>query len=70
MEKVLLVTQVIISILMSLMILVQSKDEGFTASSSGGSFRITRRGPEKIMFIITIVLGVLFLVNALMFVFV
>jgi len=69
MEKVLLAIQVIISILLTLLILIQSKDEGFTASGGGG-FHITRRGPEKIIFITTIVLGVLFLVNALMFVFV
>ena len=70
MEKLLLITQVIISILLSLLILIQSKDEGFTATSGSQGFHITRRGPEKVIFITTIVLGVLFLVNALLFVFV
>lgn len=70
MEKFLLVTQVIISILLSLLILVQGKDEGFTSSGGGGGFQITRRGPEKILFLSTIVLAILFLVNALLFVFV
>lgn len=67
MEKILLTTQIIISILLTLLILVQSKDEGFSASGTG-SFHVTRRGPEKILFIATIVLGILFLVNALLFV--
>ncbi len=63
-------TQVIISILLSLIILIQGKDEGFTASGGGGSFQATKRGPEKIIFRATIILAVLFLVNAFLFVFV
>ena len=70
MEKVLLITQVIISILLALTILIQGKDEGFTAYGGGQSFQVTRRGPEKVLFIANIVLAVLFLVNALLFVFV
>jgi len=70
MEKILLITQVIISVLLGLLILIQGKDEGFTASSGSQSFKITRRGPEKVIFIATIVLAALFLANALMFVFV
>ena len=65
-----MITQVIISILLSLAILVQGKDEGFTAAGGGGSFKITKRGPELILFRGTIILAVLFLVNALLFVFV
>ena len=65
-----MITQVIISILLALAILVQGKDEGFTASSGGASFKVTRRGPELILFRATIILAVSFLVNALLFVFV
>jgi len=53
-----------------LLILVQNKDEGFTARGGGGSFKMTKRGPEKVIFITTAVFGVLFLANALMFIFV
>ena len=67
MEKILLITQVVISILMSTAILVQSKDEGFTASGNQG-FQATRRGPEKILFRATVILAALFLLNALAFV--
>lgn len=70
MEKVLIITQVLISVLLGFLILVQGKDEGFTSSGGGGSFKITKRGPEKVMFTATIVLGILFLVNATLFVFV
>ncbi len=63
-------SQIIISILLALIIIVQSKDEGFTASGGGPGFQVTRRGPEKIIFIITVILAALFLINALLFAFV
>ena len=70
MGKVLMISQIIISILLVLIILVQSKDEGFTATGGGPGFQVTRRGPEKIIFRITVILAALFLINALLFVFV
>ncbi len=70
MEKILMTSQMIISILLTLIVLVQSKDEGFTASGGGQGFQVTRRGPEKIIFRITVILAVSFLINALLFVFV
>lgn len=70
MEKIIMTTQIIISILLTLIILVQGKDEGFTASGGGQGFQVTRRGPEKIIFRITVILAVLFLINSLLFVFV
>jgi protein translocase SecG subunit len=70
MEKILMITQAVIAILLSLVILVQSKDEGLSASfNANQSFTVTRRGPEKVLFLATIVLAVLFLVNSLLFVF-
>lgn len=70
MEKMLMVSQVIISILLGLLILIQGKDEGFTASWGSQSFQATRRGPEKVIFRATVLLAALFLLNALLFVFV
>lgn len=67
MEKYLLISQIIISIALSLLILVQGKDEGFSASGSQ-SFKIVRRGPEKVIFNATILLSALFMLNALAFV--
>ncbi|MBU1017537.1 preprotein translocase subunit SecG [Patescibacteria group bacterium] len=70
MEKILMITQVIISILLGFIVLIQGKDEGFTASWGSKSFEATRRGPEKVIFRATILLAALFLLNALLFVFV
>lgn len=70
MHKLLEVTQIIISIILVLLILVQNKDEGFTAQGSSGSFKMTRRGPEKVIFISAGVFGILFLINAILFIFV
>ena len=65
-----MVSQVIISVLLTLIILVQGKDEGFAAGGGGAGFQVTRRGAEKIIFRITVILAVLFLINALLFIFV
>ncbi len=65
-----MISQIIISVLLALIILVQSKDEGFSAGGGGVGFQATRRGAEKIIFRITVILAVLFLINALSFVFV
>ncbi len=70
MEKILLIAQVVISILLSLLILMQNKEGGLSAVMGGGqSFQSTRRGAEKVIFYATIFLGFLFLANALLFVF-
>lgn len=70
MYKLLMTTQLIISILLALIIIVQSKDEGLSATFTSGGVQITRRGAEKIIFRITIILAALFMLNALLFVFV
>jgi preprotein translocase subunit SecG len=64
-EEYIYVAQIIVSIALTLVILFQSKgsDVGgiFGGSSGGGSFR-TRRGIEKTLFQLTIVLALVFLV--------
>ena len=66
-----LISQAAVSILLSLIILVQSKDEGLSATfNSNQSFQAIRRGPEKVLFVATIILAILFVANALAFVFV
>lgn len=64
-----MIAQVIISAFLILLILVQSKDEGFSSTGAHG-LRIVRRGPEKVVFITTIVMTALFLIASLLFVFV
>lgn len=71
MEKILLITHLVISVLLTLIIMVQNKDAGLSASMGGGeSFQSTRRGPEKVIFRLTIFLAALFMLNAILFVFV
>lgn len=71
MENILMVAQAVIAILLSLLILVQNKDEGLSASfNANQSFQATRRGPEKVIFMATLVLAFLFVANSLAFVFV
>ncbi len=70
MQTFLLISQVVISIALTALILMQNKDGGLSAVMGGGgdSFQTTRRGAEKVIFNATIVLSVLFLVNAFAFV--
>ncbi len=68
MEKILLITQVTIAVLLMVLILTQNKEGGLGAVMGGSqSFRPTRRGAEKVIFMATIVLSTLFLVNAALF---
>ncbi len=65
------VTQVLISILLSLSILLQQKGTGLSATFGGqGGFHASKRGAEKILHNATIVLAVLFVANSLVFVFI
>lgn len=58
------VVQIIVSILLILVILTQSKGSGFSGTFGGdtGSIYRTRRGVEKTLFQFTIGVGVVFLV--------
>lgn len=69
MDRILLITHVVISVLLVMVIMMQNKDAGLSAVMGGGEgFKATKRGPEKILFRITVVLGILFLLNGLLFV--
>lgn len=70
MFDILLSTQVLISVLLSLLILIQNKDGGLVAAfgSSGEGFQATRRGAEKVIDWATVILAILFLANAFAFV--
>lgn len=72
MQKFLLLSQTVISVIITLLILMQNKDGGLGGIMGGdtGSFKATRRGADKVIFNITVLLGILFLANALAFVFV
>lgn len=65
MTKILQILQILLSVLMILLVLIQSKGGGF-ASGIGGSigFYRSRRGLEKAVFIVTIVVAVAMVVNS------
>ena len=69
MQNIIIIIQIVISILLTIFVLVQNKDGGLSAMmGGGGSFQSTKRGPEKFIYNATIVLGALFLVNAVIYV--
>lgn len=62
MKQFILIGQIIISLLLAASILLQAKGTGLgTAFGGSGEFYRSKRGVEKIVFIATIVLAVLFL---------
>lgn len=70
MEKILLIAEVVISILLMLIIISQNRDAGMGAVMGGASesFQAVRRGPEKVIFVMTIILSALFMINAVLIV--
>lgn len=72
MKTFLFVSQIVLSLLLSLSVLVQQRGSGLseTFGGTGGSFHATMRGAEKVLHIATIVLAVLFVANSIAFLFV
>lgn len=59
--------QVIVAVLLSLSILVQQRGSGLSATFGGtGAIYTTRRGPEKVLLIVTVVLAILFVLVSLL----
>lgn len=68
MTQILLIIQVITSILLVLLILVQSKGTGLSIAPGSNDFgKFEKRGPEKTLHITTIVLGAIFVINATLY---
>ena len=67
MEKILIILELIVSIILITLILTQNKDGGLSATFGGGeSFQSTKRGPEKIIFNATVFLSGIFIINAML----
>lgn len=67
MKAVLPLAQIIISVLLMILILLQAKGAGLgSAWGGGGEFYRSRRGVEKIIFFATIVTVVLFLILSIL----
>lgn len=58
------IAQIIVPLLLILFILLQKRGGGFLLG--GGGFYTTRRGLEKKIFILTIILGIIFIALALL----
>lgn len=71
MYQILTLSQIAISILLVLFILMQDKGTGLSATFGGsGNFYASKRGVEKVLAKGTTVLAILFFVNAVAFLFV
>lgn len=66
MESILTYSQIVISILLIISVLLQNRGSGLSAAF-GGDFSgfYTKRGLEKFLFVSSSVLGALFIINAL-----
>lgn len=61
-----LITQIILGVILTIVIILQAKGAGLSASfGSGGSFYSARRGIEKLLLSATIVIATLFAVVSL-----
>lgn len=70
MKDIILIIQLVVSVLMTILILAQNKDGGLSSSMGGAqSFQTVKRGPEKVIFRLTIFFAVIFLLNALAIIF-
>lgn len=66
MKQIVPILQIILSLLLMVAILLQSKGAGLgQAWGGGGEFYRSRRGIEKVLFRVTILLAVLFLVSSI-----
>lgn len=71
MRTVLIIFQVVISILLILSILSQQRSSGLSATFGGtGGFYVSKRGAEKILFILTIIFALLFVLSSVIYLFV
>ncbi|MFA6090530.1 MAG: preprotein translocase subunit SecG [Candidatus Gracilibacteria bacterium] len=70
MNKIFFIIQIVVSILLILIILVQAKGNGLSIAPGSNDFgKFEKRGAEKTLHIATIVLGTIFIVNATIYFF-
>ncbi len=59
------IIQILVSVLIICLVLIQSRGAGISSAISGfGGFYRTKRGMEKVIFIVTIILGIGFILNS------
>lgn len=69
-ESILRVTQLVLAVVMTISILLQQQGAGMGAGfgDTGGGFKTTRRGIEKTLYNITIVVSIIFFTISLLIV--
>ncbi|MFA5820734.1 MAG: preprotein translocase subunit SecG [Candidatus Gracilibacteria bacterium] len=71
MKLILEILQIALAILLALVILSQQRGSGLSSAFGGkGGFYVSKRGAEKVLEIATVFLAILFVANALAFLFV
>ena len=71
MRTILLVSQAVFAVLPAIVILLQQRGAGLGSAFGGsGGFYASKRGAEKFLETATIVLGILFIANAIVFLFI
>ena len=62
--------QILLAVFLTFFVLIQSKGMGLSSAfGSVGGFYRTRRGVEKLIFILTVIFVVIFVINSLVIVF-
>lgn len=71
MKSFLIIFQIVVSILLVLTIIMQEKGVGLSATfGGGGEFYKSKRGIDRILFLATVGLSMLFILGSLAFIFV
>ena len=71
MRTTLLISQAIFAVLLAISILLQQRGAGLSSTFGGtGGFHTSKRGAEKFLERATIILGLLFVMNAVAFLFI
>lgn len=71
MQTILQIFHIVVSILLILSILSQQRSSGLSATfGGGGSFYVSKRGAEKVLFNFTIILAILFIASSILYLFV
>jgi len=66
MDKILNIAQIVIAALLCIGILLQQRGTGLSSAfGGGGSVYFKKRGAEKVIFVATIVLAILFVLSAI-----
>ncbi|MBU4284733.1 preprotein translocase subunit SecG [Patescibacteria group bacterium] len=67
MDKILNIAQIVIAVLLSILILIQQRGTGLSSAFGGeGGVYFKKRGAEKVIFIATIIMAILFILSAIL----